>query len=141
MAELAIDRIPAHNSLERPVGFHWRAMVDSAAAMDTAVVDTVVAGIAIVDSAAGTVVDIAVVDMAAGMAVVDSFVAAASRRMDWKLESVSTAELEIDVGGLAPGLHAENPRWIAPSFVLRLDAQDGLNAGSRHFSIQPLCYD
>ncbi len=81
MAELAIDRMLARNSLDRPVGFHWLAIVDSVAAMDIAVADTVVAGIAVVGTAAGTVVDIAVVDIAASTVVVGSFAAAANRRL------------------------------------------------------------
>jgi len=69
MAEVALEYMPAHNSLDRPVGFHWLAIVDTAVEMDTAV-----AGIAVADIAA-------VVDIAAGTVVVDSFVAAANRRL------------------------------------------------------------
>ncbi len=114
MAELAIDRMLARNSLDRPVGFHWLAIVDAVAAMDTVVADTAVAGTAVAGTvvagtAAGTVVDIAAVDIAASTVVVDSFVAAANRRQGWKLGAASTARLESDVRGLDLGRHAENP--------------------------------
>ena len=92
MAELVIDRVLTQNSLDRPVGFHWTAIVDSVVAVGTGV-----AGIAVVDTAVGTVVvdievadiavagiavvDIAVVDIAARTVVVESFAAAANRRL------------------------------------------------------------
>ena len=111
MAKLAIDHMRAHNSLDWPVGFHWLAIVDAVVAMDIAMADIAMAGIAVADTAVVdiAVVDIAVVDIAAGT-VVDAIVAAANRRLGWKLEAASTASLESDVRGLALGRHVENPR-------------------------------
>lgn len=71
MAEVALEYMPAHNSLDRPVGFHWLAIVDTAVEIE---IDSAVAGTAVADIAA-------VVDIAAGTVVVDSFVAAANRRL------------------------------------------------------------
>ena len=110
MAELAIDHMPAHNSLDWPVGFHWLAIVDAEVAMDIAVPDIAVADIAVADIAVAdtavpdiavadtAVADTAAADIAAGT-VVDAIVAAANRRLGWKLEAASTARLENDVRG------------------------------------------
>ena len=110
MAELAIDHMPAHNSLDWPVGFHWLAIVDAEVAMDIAVPDIAVADIAVADIAVAdtavpdiavadtAVADTAAADIAAGT-VVDAIVAAANRRLGWKLEAASPARLENDVRG------------------------------------------
>ena len=100
MAELAIDHMPAHNSLDWPVGFHWLAIVDAEVAMDIAVPDIAVPDIAVPDIAVAdtAVADTAAADIAAGT-VVDAIVAAANRRLGWKLEAASPARLENDVRG------------------------------------------
>ncbi len=112
MAELAIDHMPAHNSLDWPVGFHWLAIVDAEVAMDIAVPDIAVPDIAVPDIAvpdiavadtaaadtAAAAADTAAADTAAGT-VVDAIVAAANRRLGWKLEAASPARLENDVRG------------------------------------------